>query len=54
MELVLMNSRAVGVLQQLGEMLQEEKRLSEQLTDQASEDRYGAAAVCAEKENINV
>ncbi|KAG7227493.1 hypothetical protein INR49_005307 [Caranx melampygus] len=54
MELVLVNSRSVDVLQQLGQMLQEEKRLSEQLTGQASEDRYGAIAVCTEKEDINV
>ncbi|XP_023256977.1 GRB10-interacting GYF protein 2-like [Seriola lalandi dorsalis] len=39
MELMKKNSRVVDVLQQLGHMLQEERRLSEQLHGQDSEDR---------------
>lgn len=39
MELLLENSRAFTLLQQLGQMLQEEKGLSERLT-QPSEDLY--------------
>lgn len=38
-ELMMEKSEVVDVLQQLGHILQEERRLSEQLNGQASEDR---------------
>lgn len=49
-ELMMANSGVVDVLQQLGHLLQEERRLSQQLNGQAPEDRY-CTALCSRRKD---
>lgn len=50
MDLMMEKSGVVGLLQQLGHLLQEERLLSEQLRDQASADRLMCCVMCIEGE----